>query len=145
MSYSTWHIYGYGICVDHIKGCSVERLENLLSMAPEYQKDLHEWLEECEITDPSYEDYLEFDQDYNLGLATILKEVIREAEQIELTACDDFDCRKYLVYEAGYPWYFNKAKVLPTEEAAEELFRKYISVLTDDPIIIEYQGVENGG
>lgn len=145
MSYSTWHTYGYGICVDHIKEQSVERLEKLLSMAPEYQKNLHEWLKECEITEPTFEDYLEFDQDFNLGLASILKEVIREAEQIELTACDDFDCRNYLLYESGYPWYFSKTKVLSTEEAAADLFRKYISILTDEPINIEYQGVENGG
>lgn len=32
-----------------------------------------------------------------------------------------------------------------TEEAVEELFRKYISVLTDIPIEIDYQYVENGG
>ena len=145
MSYSTWHTYGYGIRVDHIKERSVERLENLLSMAPEYQKELHTWLEECEITEPTFEDYMEFDQDYNLGLATILKEVIHEAENIEFTACDDFSGRDYLIYEASYPWYFNKTKTLPTEEAAEELFRKYISILTDAPILIEYQGVENGG
>ena len=145
MSNTTWHTYGYGICVSHIKEQSVERLEKLLSMAPEYQKDLHTWLEDCEITEPTFEDYLEFDQDYNLGLATILKEVIREAEGIELEACDDFSGNDYLLYSAGYPWYFNKVKALPTEEAAEELFCKYISVLTDEPIIIEYQGVENGG
>lgn len=145
MSYSTWHTYGYGICVDHIKECSVERLEKLLSMAPEYQKDLHAWLEECEITEPTLDDYLDFDQNYNLGLAAILKDIIREAENIELTACDDFNCREYLIYEASYPWHFSKTKILPSEKAAKELFRKYISILTDEPIIIEYQGVENGG
>ena len=144
MSYSTWHTYGYGICVDHIKERSVERLEKLLSMSPEYQKDIHTWLEDCEITDPTFEDYLEFDQDYNLGLATILKEVIREAEHIELTACDDLDCREYLIYEAGYPWFFSKTKILATEKETEDLFRKYIAILTDEPITVEYQGVENG-
>ena len=60
-------------------------------------------------------------------------------------ACDDFDCRNYLLYESGYPWYFSKTKVLSTEEAAAELFRKYTSILTDESITIEYQGVENGG
>lgn len=30
MSYQTWHIYGYGICVSDITRCTVERLENCL-------------------------------------------------------------------------------------------------------------------
>ncbi len=47
------------------------------SLAPEYQKKIQAWLDECEISEPAYEDYLEFDQDYMLGLATILKEVVR--------------------------------------------------------------------
>lgn len=145
MSYSTWHTYGCGICVSDIKEESVERLERLLSMAPKYQKSLHDWLDECEITSPTFEDYLEFDQDYNLGLATILKEVVREAEDIELVACDDFAGADYLLYSPDYPWYFNEVKTLPTEEAAAALFHKYISILTDEDVSIKYQEVENGG
>lgn len=76
MSYSEWHTYGYGICVSDITDESVERLQKLISLAPEYQKKIQEWLDESEISEPAYEDYLEFDQDYMLGLATILKEVI---------------------------------------------------------------------
>lgn len=145
MSYLTWHIYGYGICVSDIKEHSAERLEKLLSMAPEYQQEIHSWLEECEITEPAFEDYTEFDRDFDLGLAAILKGVILEAEQIELEACNDYDGKKYLLYSASYPWYFSKTRVLPTEEAVEKLFRKYVSVLTDEPISVTYQSVENGG
>ena len=48
--------------------------------APKYQKDVQGWLEEHDISEPTVDDYLEFDQDYCLGLASILKEVIFEAE-----------------------------------------------------------------
>lgn len=145
MSYVSWHTYGYGICVSDITECTVDRLQNLLSLAPKFQDEIQSWLEECEITEPSFEDYLEFDQDFRLGLATILKEVILEVEGIELVACDSYDNRDYLLYCPGYPWYQKGRKQLQTEEEAETLFRKYISVLTDDAIDIDYQSVENGG
>lgn len=77
MSYQTWHIYGYGICVSDITRCTVERLEKLLALAPNYQKRMHQWFMDCKITKPNLEDYLNYDQNFNLGLATILKDVIR--------------------------------------------------------------------
>lgn len=145
MSYSTWHTYGYGICVSDIKEASLERLQKLISMAPEYQKKIQEWLDDCEISEPAYEDYLEFDQDYMLGLATILKEVILEAEDIDLVACDSHDGTDYLIYVPDYPWNQGKHRQLKTEKAVEELIQKYVSILTDEVVEIDYQSVENGG
>ena len=114
-------------------------------MAPSFQKDIQEWLAECEITEPTVDDYLEFDQNFGLGLATILKEVILEAEGIELVACDSYDSMEYLLYCPTYPWHQKSRKQLQTEEEAEQLFRKYVSILTDEGIDIDYQSVENGG
>lgn len=145
MSYQTWHTYGYGICVSDIKECTVERLENLLLMAPNYQADIRQWMGECEITEPSLEDYLDFDQGFRLGLATLLKEVILESEGIELVACDSYDSMDYLLYCPSYPWHKNGKKLLATEEDAIALFQKYVAVLTDEEIDIGYQDVENGG
>lgn len=145
MSYRTWHSYGYGICVDEIKVDSVEKLEALLSYAPKYQQQLHRWLKECKITAPSVDDYMEFDQDYYLGLATLLKEVIEEADGIELCACDDFEGASFLIYGPAYPWQMTEKDLGMTEEKIEQLFQKYVSVLTDEPINIEYQEIGNGG
>lgn len=145
MSYNTWHTYGYGVCVSEIKEPPVDLLQNLISMASVYQRKIQEWLDDCEISEPTYEDYMEFDQDFGLGLATILKEVISEAENIELEACDSYDEKTYLLYCPEYPWNQTGHKQLTTEEAAIELFQKYVSVLTDEPIDIDYQSVENGG
>ena len=145
MSYISWHTYGYGICVSDIKEQSLERLQMLISMAPEFQKKIQGWLEDCEITDPAYEDYLEFDQDYMLGLATILKEVILETEDIDLVACNSYDDTEYLLYTPEYPWNQGSHRRLMTEEAVEALFQKYVSILTDEAIEIDYQSVENGG
>lgn len=145
MSYITRHTYGYGICVSDIKEESLERLQKLVSMAPEYQNKIQKWLNECGISEPNYKDYLEFDQDFYLGLASILKEVILEAEDIELVACDNYEGEQYLLYPPDYPWNRGCRRQLMTEEAVVELFQKYVSVLTDEMIEIDYQSVENGG
>lgn len=145
MSYNTWHIYGYGIQTSKIPVCSVENIEALLSMAPIFQSKVQAWLDELEITAPSYEDYIEFDQDFMLGIATILKEVILEAEGIEFTACENFNAESYLVYEPSYPWCMPDKERTISEDAITEILQKYVSVLTDEAIEIGYQSVENGG
>ena len=76
MSYTTWHNYGYGICVDDIKTRDVTRLESMLKLAPNLDREIHRWLEECSISEPVWDDYMEFDQDFMLGLATILQKVL---------------------------------------------------------------------
>ena len=83
MSYTSWHNYGYGIRVDDIVCSDVERLEQLLTTAPDFSAKLHGWLSETGINEPVWEDYMEYDQDFCLGLATILKEVIEETEGIQ--------------------------------------------------------------
>ncbi len=144
MGYRTYHNYGYGILVDAIK-TTPERMENLLALAPNYRKQIHDWFEECEITEPTMHDYREFDQEHYLGLATILKEVIWEAEGIELLACDNFDGMDYLIYEPSYPWQISEKSMTLTEEKLADLFRKYVNILTDTPIVLDYQEVGNGG
>ncbi len=145
MSYCSWHIYGYGIRISDITEESVKRLEALLSLAPEYYRKVRGWLCDCEISEPNYDDYLDFDQDFQLGLATILKEVILETENVELTACDDYDGRTYLVYEPRYPWRIPDSEIDLCEERLERIFQKYVPILTDEVISIDYQEIENGG
>ncbi len=145
MSYSTWHNYGYGICTDDIEVESVERLEALLAQAPEFRRMVHEWLSENEIDDPTVEDYYEYDADYRLELATILKEVIKEATGIELTACDDCECKKYLIYMPDYPWRHNDGDRTLNEEKLQAVFREFVAILSGDKPTVEYQSVENGG
>ncbi|MDD4509360.1 MAG: hypothetical protein PHY23_00345 [Oscillospiraceae bacterium] len=145
MSYNTWHEYGFGICTDEIAVDSVERLQALIHMAPEFEKEITEWLNECEITSPTIEDYFEFDDDYHGELATILQAVIKEAEGLKLCYCDDFDGRDYLIFLPQYPWSANEGTKDMTEERLTEIFTKYVAVLTDSPIKVDYQSVENGG
>lgn len=145
MSYSTWHVYGYGVCVSDIKAVSVERLQTLIHLAPKFECKIQNWFNECEISEPSVDDYLEFDQDYMLGLATLLKEVIEEAEGVSFTACEDCSDKLYLFYKPPYPWNLSEKEKTLTEENIAEILCKYISILTDEEILIDYDSVENGG
>ena len=89
MSYTSWHTYGYGVCLTEMECGSMKRMKNLLKLAPEYHKSVQNWLKDQGIAKPDVDDILEFDQEYRLGLATILQNVILEAENIRFTACDD--------------------------------------------------------
>ena len=144
MSFQVWIDYGIGICTDEIPE-NVERLEALLALAPTFREKVCQWLSDCQIEKPVWDDYMEFDQDFSCRLATILKEVIAEVEGIELTACCNYDGNRYLLYQPRYPWELKPCELELTEEAVHALFDRYISVLTDAPITVEAQGVENGG
>ena len=145
MSYCSWHVYGYGINVSDIVEKSLPRLQKMLNFAPDYQKSILNWFSEIGLSEPSYDDYMEFDQDYRLGLATILKETILEAEHIEFVSCDDFNGNTYLVYGPSYPWRIPNAEKDLTEEKIRAILSKYVSILTDETIIVDYQEIENGG
>lgn len=145
MSYISWHNYGYGICTDDITERSIERLKNLLALAPEFNAQMQKWLADSEIEDPAWDDYMGFDQDCCMELAALLKEVILEVEGLDLLACDSEDGDKYLIYEPSYPWKLSEVERSLTEERLQEMFKRYIGVLTDKPIDITYQEVENGG
>ncbi len=145
MSYHTWHYYGYGIKTDDIELDSVEKLQELIALAPKYAKKINQWLERNEIKEPTVEDYLEYDEDLPYGLAIILQKVIEEVDDIEFIACDNYDCENYLLYTPEYPWYMGEKDKAMTEEKIQECLKKYISILTDKAIDIDYCAVENGG
>lgn len=145
MSFYTWHTYGYGICVSDIVCESVEKLSELFHRAPGLEKAVNDWLKDCNIENPTWDDYMEYDEDFNLGLATFLKEVILECEGIELTACDDFDGNQYLIYEPSYPWHLPEEQISLTEERIKEIILKYVPILTEQQIEVGYHSPENGG
>ncbi len=145
MSYSTWHNYGYGICTDDIEVESVERLEALLARAPIFRREIHEWLSENEIDDPTVEDYYEFDGDDRYELSTFLRRVIKEATGIELCSCDDCECKKYLIYMPDYPWCLSDVDKTLNEEKLKAVFLEFVAIVSGDKPTIEYQSVENGG
>ena len=150
MSYQTWHDYGYGICVDDIE-TTVDKVLELVAIAPKFKKNFYDWvkdymededIEELTMDDiDSYEDSPYCDS----GLAPIIASVIQECENVELFCCSDYNCYHYLIFSTTYPWCLNDKVKNMTEKDMCHLFTKYINILTDIPIVIDYQSVENGG
>lgn len=145
MSYETWHIYGYGVKISEIAEISVSNVVEMVQTAPNFAKNFNEWLRDCDIKEPTLEDLEEFDTDYCLGLVSVLREVISEVENIELTACEDYDGDKYLLYSRSYPWRMTELDKSLKEEDIQSLMVKYISKITDEAITIDYYNPENGG
>lgn len=142
MSNTTRVKYGYGICTDAIDVITTtERVEALLALAPEYREWMHDCFKAKGITEPTMDDYLDFDNVTYLGLAAIMERVIHEAEGIKLTACDDLNCVDYLIYEPSYPWQMSEWDLALTEEKLAAIFRKYVSILTDVPIELGLQEI----
>jgi hypothetical protein len=154
MSYSTWHDYGFGICVDDIKATENKVFE-LIHLAPNFEKEFYEWIETFrEDGDPeSIAELITMDQieEYEdnscclRGLCVIIKGVIEECEGIRILACDDFNGYQYLIFSMQYPWYMSDKEKNMTEKDVYDMFNKYVSILTDEFISIDYQEIENGG
>lgn len=145
MSFHTWHVYGYGVKVSDIKFDSIERLQALIHLAPELERNVEQWRVDNDVKISSVQDYYEYDEYEGLELAAIMKEVILEVEGIELTACSDFDNEIYLLYEQTYPWYLQDNEKDLTAEKLKEVLLKYFSLITDDPVEVDYYDPANGG
>lgn len=146
MSYKTWHEYGYGIIVDDIKHTSVDKILKLVHMAPKFEKDFLQWIDESYGETITVDDIMEYEDDscYR-GLGPIIRNVINEVDGIDFYVCEDFDCRQYLMYLPTYPWYMKENEYKFSEEDIANIFRKYVSIVTDDVVEIDYQECENGG
>ncbi len=151
MSYHVWSTNGYGICTDGIN-TTEERLLQLIKMAPSFAAGYIEWAESTNgegefIEEATLEELLEWEDDYGyVGLAPIMRAVLEEKENICFVVAENFNGVQYLLFEPFYPW----SVVSPeendaTKEGIAEILRKYVRVLTDEPIDVEYYSVENGG
>lgn len=147
MSYNTWIEYGYGVCVDHIK-TTPERLLQLAAIKPEVLKDVRKYLDETfpdgyKDEDLDIDDFDELEGDYcERGVTYILYNVI---DDITVVYADDFDGTPYILYTPSYPWSMNNEEKNLSQDDVKEIFLKYIKILTDELVIIDYYEVHNGG
>lgn len=146
------HTYGYGVCVEDIK-VEKNRLLALIQMAPKFYEGYQEWEEEWKLgegREPDVDDILkDFVENYTQfsyeSLASILQEAIKELEGIDLTVCEDWKRGIYLVYTPDYPWYIRerpKEQNL-TEEDLVAIYAKYLTIVTDSELDVDYQEVED--
>ena len=147
MSYHYYSTYGLGVCVDDIK-TTPEKLLKLAALKDEVLKDVRNYLDE--IFDDGYkdedltmEDFDDLEGDYcERGVAYVLYQVI---DEIRVEFADDFDGVPYILYTPTFPWYMDSAERDLTYEDVVKVFKKYIKMLTDEPVNVDFYNVENGG
>ena len=137
----TYHIYGFGVELSQLGEILLDRLEQLIGMAPVLESKIKKWFNDEKIKKPTLENYYEFDEE-NLGLPTLLKEVIFELEGVDLTACEDLNNKAFLLYESKYPWNMTPVDCFMTPERLTSLYRKYIRIISDSDYEIECHSVE---
>lgn len=147
MSYSTWITYGYGVCVDDIN-TTPKRLLELAALDDELLKDVREYLsgikpEGYKDEDLTLEDFDDFNEFACLsGIGTILSRAISD---FSADLVEDYNGCSYVILPEQLPWGMREKEKSLTEKEVREIFKKYIAVLTDEPVEIGYQRVENGG
>lgn len=145
MGYSIWNTNGYGVCVENLD-FTIESLEKLISRAPEFEDEIKAYFKESGITKPTLDDYLDYDEEYQGGIAYILKRTISEAENIEFSYAENCNNEWYLLFCPSYPWYMiSKEESRLTEKTVKEIIKKYITILSDKEVEFDYQCVVNGG
>lgn len=158
-------IHGHGICTDfsmrgkfkEIKTSEdLEPLKKLINMAPNFAADhtmaTLEAMEETILEDKmslagaaSDLAYALFGDDAGLcGLSHILALVIAECEDIHLVSTLDGDCNEYLLLAKKFPWQMTEREKSLTQSELDAIFDKYVSVLTDEPIEIQYMELDLG-
>ena len=153
MAYKSWVSYGYGVCISDLrKEFPIERLIALVKQAPALHSNIVQYFSHCNIDEISNYDILtDFVENtpnspYNYGgLATILYCVIKEREEIELTVCDDYNGNVYLIYMPNYPWEkISEKEQGLTEEKLASMIGRYLGIVTDEILTVDYKAVENG-
>jgi hypothetical protein len=142
MSYHTWSTYGLGFRVDDIN-TTPERVLKLagLNAATKIDLELHIRNNDEELTMDLIDD---FEGAFGeRGLSCILREVIEM--EMPIVWVDDFDGVNYILYCPSFPWNLKESEKNLTEESVKNILKKYIKILTDEPIDIYYYSVENGG
>lgn len=147
VSYHYWTTDGFGFCVDDIH-TTPKRLMELAAMNKKVLRRVEEYLNEehpgWTIESLNMEDFNDLRGNYEeTGLAHVLYEVI--FAELDVAVVSDFDNKYYILYEPSYPWNMPKDEENLTVDDVFKVFWKYISVVTDEHIFIDYQSVENGG
>lgn len=148
MGYTTFINYGYGIDLnDFTITEDTKEIEKFLSLAPEYKETIHQHFEDMGITEPTFDDYAEADDDFPvLGFANIIKGVLEEISGLYITICENFDDHIFVMYQPDYPWNMTEAEKALTEDDIKDLFLNLKIIIKDlDKKDIDLVESENGG
>ena len=141
-------VCGYGICVsDEIKNYSFDSVKALIAMSEKLQQELKDCIDDCEQESngdvEEFCDLLSSETEEEAGLATLLSEVIHDCEGINLLGTTDSWCNSFLILEKKNPWNYTENERHLSSEDIDEVIRQYVSVLTDEDVLIDEQTVIN--
>lgn len=133
-------IFGYGIDLSKLRFTDEDTMKDFIrKYLPDYAKDMENDLAEnnrkgCH---ESVFDYIEnYDSMGYTGLPALLADVINEQENTEHFVSHDF-APECVYLPANFPWMFTSVEKLFTPKSMGCMFRKYLSQITDDPIVCE--------
>lgn len=150
MSMQTWSNQGYGFVASDIH-TDVNKVWKLIHLAPKFEKQVNKWFQnnfDCKKEDITLENFTEdfYDKRGSMcGVATILANVISECENIIIVDCFDWDDNTYVIRPNAQPWDFSEHEAYLSQYDLDCIFDKYISILTDEEIDIDYQVANNCG
>lgn len=156
MSMQTWVNYGYGVKANDIQ-TDMHRLFAFIDLAPNFKKEYYEWLEdnysikETNKDTPiwailSMDDILCYEDTYgNDGIAAILLNVMTEKEKIDFYGTVDYNGDAYVMYPPAYPWQLREEEHGITQDFLTQVFKKYIKMLTEEEIEVDFYAAENFG
>lgn len=61
-----------------------------------------------------------------------------------LATTEEGDCNEYLLLAKKFPWQMTEREKSLTQSELDAIFDKYVSVLTDEPIEIQYMELDLG-
>lgn len=133
------YINGYGVNLNMVPKDDMDFL-SLIKMDKDIYDDYKEYLKDIDVdtedNDSAY-GYVS-DAEFNgyFGLCSLLCNIININEGLEL-CCDEQDTEFGMVfYPEVLPWKVNEKMRNITREELDDIFRKYINVLTKTPLII---------
>lgn len=132
MSMQEYEMRGYGIGFrgnDSIE-TTVEKIEEMLKLAPVLNGEIKEWFLEIGVEEPTVEDYSDFEQDKYCGIPAIIAMAMNEKYEAEFVEYDaDDDGTVYIYIPCLLPWQMTNFEKNLTEEKASDLFREFYNIL----------------
>ena len=147
MSSYFYRQFGYGVCLSDFKNIDIQKLIDLIQETPKVAESFNEWVKNAgyDIKDITLEELDDYDYVQWTGLGLILTGLIWENEKIDLLRVRDVEDNVYLLYDPKYPWDLSLAEQVLSATALKDIFIKYLSRITDEEIIVDYQDPECGG
>lgn len=130
-------LMGYGINTSLLPAPNEEQLKVLIRMSPYLSSEYNDYVEDHDFFD-IIKDFLPTVIDDFNGYASLIAEVIRDTEYINVETHVDDDGNVYILLKPSLPWEFDNLSQRErhlTKKEFDVILRKYLAVFTDKFIV----------